>query len=138
MGGCSERTVAVYRWWLDRFRARMDNDSSGVDAAVVTGFLAALRERGVAASTLHQAYRTLKTFMRWLLVTGAIGHRQVVINSRSVSDAIGRIWLVLAGTWLGMLALAASPRGYNPSAQFVLCGLVNLILVVINLRSLMV
>ncbi len=35
-------------------------------------FFAGLRERGQSASTVHQAYRTLKTFTRWLLATGAL------------------------------------------------------------------
>ena len=39
----------------------------------VTRFFARLRERGVGASTVHQAYRSLKTFCRWCFATGALG-----------------------------------------------------------------
>jgi integrase/recombinase XerC len=35
-------------------------------------FFARLRDRRVSASTLHQAYRTLKTFIRWLRATGTL------------------------------------------------------------------
>jgi site-specific recombinase XerD len=39
----------------------------------VTRFFAGLRERDVSASTVHQAYRSLKPFCRWCTATGALG-----------------------------------------------------------------
>ncbi len=72
MGGCTERTVGVYRFWLDRLRAHVGGDLTALDPAALTGFFATLRERGQSASTVHQAYRSLKTFMRWLQATGAV------------------------------------------------------------------
>ena len=62
----------MYRWWLDRVQAAVGNDSSALDSPTITRFFAGLREHGSSASTLHQAYRTLKTFTRWLRATGAL------------------------------------------------------------------
>jgi len=72
VAGCSERTIGVYRWWLDRIRAHVGKDLSALDTATVTRFFAGLRESGVSASTIHQPYRTAKTFFRWLLATGSL------------------------------------------------------------------
>ncbi len=72
VAGCSERTTGVYRWWLDRLRADVGDDLSALNTGTVTGFFAHLRERSPSASTLHQAYRSLKTFTRWLVATGAL------------------------------------------------------------------
>lgn len=71
VNGCSPRTVAVYKWWLDRLAAVVP-DTSAVDSAALTRFFAGLRERGVSPSTVHQAFRTFRTFTRWLIATGAI------------------------------------------------------------------
>jgi site-specific recombinase XerD len=71
VNGCSPRTIAVYKWWLDRLAAAVP-DTSGVDPAALTRFFAGLRERGVSPSTVHQAFRTFRTFTRWLIATGAI------------------------------------------------------------------
>jgi len=38
----------------------------------VTRFVAEPRARGLNASSIHQAYRTVKTFCRWHLATGAV------------------------------------------------------------------
>jgi site-specific recombinase XerC len=46
-------------------------DAFLVGKAVVR-FFAELRERGQSASRVHQAYRTLKTFTRWLQAAGAL------------------------------------------------------------------
>jgi site-specific recombinase XerD len=72
VGGCSERIVGVYRWWLERLRTTVGGDISRLHSPTPTRFFASPRERGVSASTVHQAYRTLKTFFRWLLSTGAV------------------------------------------------------------------
>jgi site-specific recombinase XerD len=68
VGGCSARTLQVYRWWLERVAAEMpaldDLDSLGI-----TTWLSQIRER-VKPSTTHQAFRTLRTFVRWLVAMG--------------------------------------------------------------------
>jgi integrase/recombinase XerD len=71
VGGCSEATLRVYRFWLDRLQAEVA-DIATLDVVSVTRFFARLRERGVSTSTVHQAYRTLKTFCRWCIATEAL------------------------------------------------------------------
>jgi site-specific recombinase XerD len=46
--------------------------TGAVDTVAVSRFLAELRERSLSASTLHQAYRTLKTFCLRLRYRGAL------------------------------------------------------------------
>lgn len=70
--GCSGRTLQVYEFWLVRLRAQVGDDVSALDAAAVTRLLADLRERNLSASTVHQAYRTLRTFTGWLVGLGAL------------------------------------------------------------------
>jgi site-specific recombinase XerD len=55
----------TYRWWLDRFGVGVPD----VNPITVRGFFARLQERGLSASRQHQAYRTLKTFLRWCVET---------------------------------------------------------------------
>ena len=45
---------------------------SVLDSAAIVRFFAGLRDRGLSPSSDHHAYRTLKTFCRWLLATGAL------------------------------------------------------------------
>ena len=71
VNGCSARTIQVYRWWLDRLAVTVP-DTARLDVLALTRFFAALRERGMSASTLHQAFRTLRTFVRWLIARGII------------------------------------------------------------------
>jgi integrase/recombinase XerC len=71
VNGCSPRTVAVYKWWLDRLAVAV-TDTAALDSLAMTRFFAALRERGVSASTVHQAFRTFRTFTRWLMATGVV------------------------------------------------------------------
>lgn len=72
--GCSARTIQVYKFWLVRLRAQVGDDVSALDAAALTRLLADLRERNLSASTVHQAYRTLKTFTGWLVGVDALTH----------------------------------------------------------------
>jgi len=72
VGGCTEATVRVYRAWLAQFRTEVGGDISAADSAAVTRFFAGLRGRELSASSVHQAYRTLKTFCRWLVAIGAL------------------------------------------------------------------
>jgi site-specific recombinase XerD len=68
INGCSARTVQVYRFWLDRLAGSVP-DTAALETLALTRFFAALRERGVSTSTVHQAFRTLRTFVRWLVTT---------------------------------------------------------------------
>jgi len=71
VGGCSEATLRAYRFWLDRMAAEV-GVIAALDSVVVTRFFGGLRERGASASTVHQAYRSVKTFCRWCIATGAL------------------------------------------------------------------
>lgn len=71
VNGCSVRTIEVYRFWLDRLAAVIP-DTAALDAIATTKFFVSLRERAVSASTYHQAYRTIKTFVRWLIAIRAL------------------------------------------------------------------
>ena len=46
--------------------------SRGLDSVAVTRFFAGLRQRDSSASTVHQAYRSLKTFCRACIAVGAL------------------------------------------------------------------
>ncbi len=68
VAGCTARTLQTYRWWLDRFAAAV----AEVNPITVRAFFARLQERGLSSSRQHQAYRTLKTFLRWCVETGLL------------------------------------------------------------------
>lgn len=70
VAGCTQATLFTYRWWLDRFHKEVGD--SGADILAVRRFFAGLQERGLNASSQHQAYRTLKTFLRWAVEVGAV------------------------------------------------------------------
>jgi site-specific recombinase XerD len=63
INNCSIRTVQVYRFWLDRLAAVV-SDTATLDSIAMSRFFKALREKGLSASTTHQAFRTLRTFSR--------------------------------------------------------------------------
>ncbi len=69
----------------------MHDDLSALDATTVTQFFAHLRERGVGASTVHQAYRSLKTFIRWLEATGALGRNPLAGLSIRMPASLPRV-----------------------------------------------
>lgn len=62
--GCSPKTVATYRYNLERFRPFATDDSLS-DA--VRRFLIYQREKGLSPWTVDQSWRTLHTFFRWAL-----------------------------------------------------------------------
>lgn len=64
VSGCTKATLATYRWWLDRFAAAVPE----VTPLSVRSFFVTLQHR--SASHQHQAYRTLKTLLRWCVETG--------------------------------------------------------------------
>ncbi|MGH2405517.1 MAG: tyrosine-type recombinase/integrase [bacterium] len=68
MAGCTEATLRLYRWWLEHLLA----SAPDVTPIAVRGFFVSLQERGLSPSRQHQAYRTLKTFLRWCVETGAL------------------------------------------------------------------
>lgn len=75
VSGCTDWTLTIYRGWLDRF-AQTEN-ASALDSVAVTRFFAGLRSLDMSANTIHQAYRTLKTFLRWCYDTGTMQHDPV-------------------------------------------------------------
>jgi len=68
VGGCTQATVRIYRWWLERFTASVPETSP----LAVHRFFADLQAANLKSSSRHQAYRTLKTFFRWCIETGVI------------------------------------------------------------------
>ena len=66
VGGCTAATLTTYRWWLERFAAAVPD----VTPVAVRSFFAGLQHR--SASHQHQAYRTLKTFLRWCVETRTV------------------------------------------------------------------
>jgi integrase/recombinase XerC len=68
VGGCTAKTIQVYDWWLRHLLAEVPE----VGPLTVRAFFARLQERGLAPSSQHQAFRTLKTFFRWCVETGTL------------------------------------------------------------------
>jgi len=66
VAGCTAATLRIYGWWLGRLQA----ETAEVTPLALRTFFVGLQHR--SASHQHQAYRTLKTFFRWCVETGAI------------------------------------------------------------------
>jgi site-specific recombinase XerD len=66
IAGCTSATITTYRWWLQRFTAAVGD----VTPLSMRHFFVALHHR--SASHQHQAFRTLRTFFRWCVETGAL------------------------------------------------------------------
>jgi site-specific recombinase XerD len=66
VSGCTSATISTYRWWLLHFTAAVGD----VTPITVRQFFAGLQHR--SASHQHQAFRTLRTFFRWCIETGAL------------------------------------------------------------------
>lgn len=71
VGGCSPRTLAIYEANLRRFAAVAPAELKDCTSQFVTEYIAGLQERLKPAS-VHQHYRTLKTFFRWCMDVEAI------------------------------------------------------------------
>ncbi|HYM69624.1 MAG TPA: tyrosine-type recombinase/integrase, partial [bacterium] len=71
VSNCTPATLKVYQWWLVKL-ARDVPDTASLDSLAVTTFLSRLRERGLGPSSIHQAWRTLRTFTRWMLAMGLL------------------------------------------------------------------
>jgi integrase/recombinase XerD len=69
VSGCTGATLDAYRHWLLLFRQEVGEAAHAVS---VRRFFAKLQERGLSHSSVHQAYRSLKTFLRWAVAIGAI------------------------------------------------------------------
>ena len=63
--GVTAATVKVYEWWLYKLADQVP-DTAALDSLALERFFTRLRERGLKASSIHQAYRNVKTFCRWL------------------------------------------------------------------------
>ncbi|HLJ58962.1 MAG TPA: tyrosine-type recombinase/integrase, partial [bacterium] len=57
--------------WLSALAAEIP-DTHRLDVLSVTRFFSRLRERRLAPNSLHQCYRTVKTFTRWCLALGVL------------------------------------------------------------------
>ncbi len=66
VAGCTSATIATYRWWLQHFTTALGN----VTPITLRQFFVGLQHR--SASHQHQAFRTLRTFFRWCIETGAL------------------------------------------------------------------
>ncbi len=64
--GCTQATIRTYRWWLDRFAAF----TAEATPLTVRSFFAGLQSQ--SPSSQHQAYRTVKTFLRWCVEAGLV------------------------------------------------------------------
>ena len=66
--GAGVRTLGMYEWWLRRFIGT----ATQADVLTVRRFFADLQGRGMSASTMHHACRTLKTFFLFAQRTRAL------------------------------------------------------------------
>ncbi len=66
VAGCTSATMSTYRWWLQHFTTAIGD----VTPIAVRQFFVGLQHR--SASHQHQAFRTLRTFFRWCVETGAL------------------------------------------------------------------
>ena len=73
-GGLSENTVRLYRRNIRQFIEYCPKAINDVTSADVSAFLAHLRRKGLRPHTVHQRYRTLRTFFRWARRHGYIDH----------------------------------------------------------------
>jgi site-specific recombinase XerD len=64
VAGCTEATLTTYRWWLTRFTAAVFSPTP----LAVRQFFVGLQSK--SASHQHQAFRTLRTFLRWCIDAG--------------------------------------------------------------------
>jgi site-specific recombinase XerD len=72
VAGCTGRTLSTYRWWLQRLVRSVGDSIASVDPVAIQRFFSDLQTRGLSSSSLHQAYRTVKTFFRWDAAIGTL------------------------------------------------------------------
>ncbi len=73
MNGFSKATVSIYRFWLNQL-AEMVPDVESLDSVAMSKFITRIRARGLKPSSVHQAYRNVKTFTLWLQAKGLLPH----------------------------------------------------------------
>jgi integrase len=104
VAGCTEATLRCYSWWLARLLAEVPIPTP----LAVRGFFARLQERGLSPSRQHQAYRTLRTFFRWCVVTGALAEDLLrgftlrtpkTLPDVPTNDALRAVWLACLTHW---------------------------------------
>jgi site-specific recombinase XerD len=66
IAGCTSATLSTYRWWLHRLTTAVTE----ITPLTVRTFFVGLQSR--STSHQHQAFRTLRTFFRWCMETGAL------------------------------------------------------------------
>ena len=108
--GHSPATRCTYSDVLARFRAATGlRDVADLTPRVIEEYLSALRKR-VRPVSVHQAYRTLRTFTRWSIRTGLIAADPMATLVMRVpktlprvpdDDAIRRLLATCAKTWEG-------------------------------------
>jgi len=72
VSGCTAGTLLTYRWWLHRLVHFVGDSIASVDPVSVQRFFSTQQARGLSSSSLHQAYRTVKTFLRWGAAIGTL------------------------------------------------------------------
>src|SRR3990170_385970 len=72
VSGCTAGTLLTYRWWLHRLVHFVGDSIASVDPISIQRFFSTQQSRGLSTSSLHQAYRTVKTFLRWGAAIGAL------------------------------------------------------------------
>ncbi len=100
----------MYRSRLDKLRAHVGEDPAALDGVAVVQFFTGLREHSLSASTIHQAYRTLKTFTRWLLATGVLRCNPLAGLSIKMPSKAGYAGLALPPAYLHADPAAAAVR----------------------------
>jgi integrase/recombinase XerD len=118
--GHSENTLVAYRNDLGQFlkalEARVPPPANWgeVSKDVIVGYLAQLRERGYASSTIARKVAALKSFSHFLLTEGAVSEDPTTsLDSPKVKKRLPR---TLAGEEVDKL-LAAPTREVGPKAQ---------------------
>jgi len=69
--GCTERTIETYNRWLPKLAA-VCPQVTDLGPLSLTTFFSGLRARGMQPITIHQAFRTTRTFCKWLVAMKAI------------------------------------------------------------------
>jgi len=70
VAGCTPSTLFTYKWWLDRYIRAVGTKAP--DSLATMRFFADLQARGLSDSSRHQAFRSLRTFLRWCVECGVL------------------------------------------------------------------
>ena len=110
--GVSPNTLAAYRGDVLRFRRWREAHAPGpierLDVAALSGYVAHLQERGLAASSVGRHLASLSTFFRYLIVEGKVGEN---LAKLLVAPAVwDRLPTVLGPSAVARLLDAPSPE----------------------------